>query len=72
MLHKPVWYNFLRNRVIVTRIDDQAALVDVSSLACFNNGYKFLITCIDVFSKFSWVVPLKNKTRESLVTCNTA
>ena len=68
-LHKPVRYNFPRNRVIVTEIDDQweADLVDISSLARFNKGYKFLLTCIDVFSKYAWVVPLKNKTGESLV-----
>ena len=68
-LHKPVWYNFLRNRVIVTGIDDQwqADLVDISSLVRFNKGYKFLLTCIDVFSKFAWVVPLKNKLGETLV-----
>ena len=68
-IHKPVCYNFRRNRVIVTEIDDQwqADLVDISSLARFNKGYKFLLTCIDVFSKFAWVVPLKNKMGESLV-----
>ena len=42
--------------------------MDISSLAHFNKGYKFLITCIDVFSKFAWVVPLKNKSGESLVS----
>ena len=68
-LHKPVWYNFPRNRVIVTGIDDQwqADLVDISSLARFNKGHKFLLACIDIFSKFAWVVPLKNKSGESLV-----
>ena len=68
-LHKPVRYNFPRNRVIVTGIDDQwqSDLVDNSSLARFNKGYKFLLTCIDVFSKFALVVPLKNKSRETLV-----
>ena len=68
-LHKPVRYNFPRNRVIVTEYDGQwqADLVDISSLARFNKGYKFLLTCIDVFSKFARVVPLKNKTGESLV-----
>ena len=68
-LHKQVRYNFPRNRVNVTGIDDQwqADLVDISSLARFNKGYKSLLTCIDVFSKFAWVVPLKNKTGESLV-----
>ena len=42
-LDKPVHYNFPRNRVIVTRIDNQwqADLVDISSLARFNKGYKF-------------------------------
>ena len=69
ILHKPVRYNFPRNRVIVTGIDDQwqADLVDISSLVHFNKGYKFLLTCIDVFSKFAWVITLKNKSRESLV-----
>ena len=39
-LHKPVRYNFPRNRVIVTGIDDQwqADLVDISSLARFLQG----------------------------------
>ena len=68
-LHEPVRYNFPRNRVIVTETDDQwqADLVEISSLTGFNKGYKFLLTCIDVFSKFAWVVPLTNKTGESLV-----
>ena len=68
-LHKPVRYSFPKNRVIVTGIDDQwhADLVDVSSLVHFNKGYRFLLTCIDVFSKFAWVVPFKNKSAESLV-----
>ena len=66
-LHKPVRYNFPRNRI--TGIDDQwqADLVDVSFLARFNKGYKFLLTCIDVFLKFARVVPLKNKSGETLV-----
>ena len=41
--------------------------MDISSLAPFNKGYKFLLTCIDVFSKFAWAVPLKNKSGETLV-----
>ena len=68
-LHKPVQYDYPRNRVIVIGIDDQwkADLVHISSLACFNKGYKFLLTCIGVFSKFAWVIPLKNKSGETLV-----
>ena len=50
-LHKPVRYNFPRNRVIVTEYDGQwqADLVDISSLARFNKGYKFLLTCMMYF-----------------------
>ena len=68
-LYNLMLYNFPRNRVIVTGIDDQwqADLVDIGSLAHFNKGYKFLLSCINVFFKFAWVVPLKNKMGESLV-----
>ena len=55
--------------MIVTEYDGQwqADLMDISSLAHFNKGYKFLLTCIDVFSKFARVVPLNNKMGEFLV-----
>ena len=68
-LHKPVRYDFLRKRGIVTEFDGQwqADLVGISSLARFNKGYKYLLTCIDVFLKFAWVVPLRNKMGKSLV-----
>lgn len=68
-LHKPVRYRFPRRRVIVGGIDDQweGDLVDVSSLAKFNRGYKYLLTVIDVLSKYAWVVPLKDKTGTTLV-----
>ena len=39
-----------------------ADLVDMSSFAKGNNGIKFLLTVIDVFSKYGWMIPLKNKT----------
>ena len=26
-----------------------------------NKGYKYLLTCIDVFSKYAWVQPIKTK-----------
>ena len=27
-----------------------------------NSGYRYLLTVIDVFSKYAWIVPLKTKT----------
>ena len=69
-LHRPVSYRFKRNPVLVDGIDDQwqADLVDISSIARFNKGFRYLLTCIDVFSKFAWVVPLRDKTGNTLVT----
>ncbi len=68
-LHRPVRHRFHRRRVIVGGIDHQwqADLVDVSRLSKYNKGINFLLTCIDVLSKYAWVVPLKNKTGHSLV-----
>ena len=62
-LHKPVRIHFKRNPVLVNSIDQiwQADLADVSNLSKENRGYKYLLTVIDVFSKFSFVVALKNK-----------
>ena len=33
----------------------------------FNTGYKYLLTCVDIFSKYVWVVPLKTKQGQELV-----
>jgi hypothetical protein len=63
-LNKPVKRNFDRMRVYVSGIDAQwqADLADVSNLAKYNSGYKFILTVIDIFSKSAWAIPLKNKT----------
>lgn len=68
-LHKPVRYNFPRRKVVVGGIGHQwqADLIDVSRLSKHNRGIKFILTCIDVFSKKAWAVPLKDKTGHTLV-----
>lgn len=68
-LHKPIRRRFKRNRVVVGGIDEQwqADLVDVASLSQHNGGIRFLLTCIDIFSKYAWVVPLNDKTGMSLI-----
>ena len=68
-LHKPVRYRFPRRKTIVSGPSQQwqADLIDVSRLSQHNQGIKFLLTRIDVFSKKAWVVPLKNKSGISLV-----
>lgn len=39
----------------------QADLIDMVNLATSNKNYKYVLTCIDVFSKFAYAFPLKNK-----------
>ena len=33
----------------------------------YNDGYRYLLVCIDVFSKYAWIVPIKSKTGPALV-----
>lgn len=63
-LHKTVKKRFKRNKFYVDNIDDlwQADLNDMQSLKKYNDGYNYLLTVIDVFSKHAWVRPLRKKT----------
>ena len=36
-------------------------LADMQSLSKYNKGIKYLLCAIDLFSKYAWVVPLKDK-----------
>jgi transposase InsO family protein len=62
-LHKPVIRKFPRRKTYSTCIDDlwQADLVDLSSIANYNDNNRYILTCIDVFSRYAWAVPCKNK-----------
>ena len=33
----------------------------------FNKGFRFLLCVIDTFSKYAWVIPLKDRKRVSIV-----
>ena len=68
-LHKPARRRYKRSRVIVPGIDVQfqADLCDVQNLSRYNKGYKYLLTCVDIFSKYAWVVALKTKQGQELV-----
>ena len=41
-------------------------LIDIQAFSKDNNGIKYLLTVIDVFSKFVWIVPLKRKTGQEV------
>lgn len=69
-LHKPARRKFSRNRIRVSFIDEQweVDLADLTSLHDQNDGYKWLLVCIDVLSKYAWVQPVKGKTGPQVAT----
>ena len=68
-LHKPVRKKFLRRKTIVpgAHFQVQADLIDFSSLQSHNEGYKYILTAIDVFSKKASVTLLKNKSADAML-----
>jgi len=67
-LHKPRKIRFLRRKTI-KGIGDlfQIDLVNLSSLSPFNDGMRYLLTCIDVFTKKAWAVPVARKSAKDIV-----
>ena len=63
-LHKPVRHRFTKRYVFVRNVDDVFGvdLVDMQALSRVNKGYKYILMVEDIFSKYGWAVPLKNKT----------
>jgi len=67
-LHKDVRRNFLRNRIIVSEIDEQwqADLVDLQEFKARNRENGYILTIIDLFSRYAWAVPIINKGAKSV------
>lgn len=68
-VHRPFNKRFKRNRVIVPGIDHtwQADLLDTKNIKGGNYNTKFVLTVIDVFSKYGWARPLATKSAEEVV-----
>ena len=69
-LHKPIRRNFKKGRVLVNGIARiwAADLVDMQAFCKFNRGVKYLLAVIDVFSKYGWLIALKDKTGKSVAS----
>ena len=68
-LHKPIIRKF-KKRTVYSRSKDNiwgADLADLQLISKFNKGFIFLLCVIDIFSKYAWVVPLKDKKGISIV-----
>ena len=68
-LHKPIIRKFEKRKVYSTFKDNiwGVDLADMQLLSKYNKGIRFLLCVIDIFSKYAWVVPLKDKKGISIV-----
>ena len=68
-LHKPIIRKFKKRKVYSSFKDNiwGADLADMQSLSKYNKGIKYLLCSIDLFSKYAWVMPLKDKKGTSIV-----
>ena len=60
--------NFTWLCVVVNYIHEiwAADLVEMQQFSKWNKGHKYLLMVTDVFSKYGWIVPLKNKQGETV------
>ena len=68
-LHKPIIRKFEKRKVYSTFKDNiwGVDLADIQLLSKYNKGIRFLLCVIDIFSKYAWVVLLKDKKGISIV-----
>ena len=60
-LKKEKFISFLRDNIW------GVYLADIQSLSKYNKGNKYLLCAIDLFSKYAWVIPIKDKKGTSIV-----
>ena len=68
-LHKPIIKKFKKRKGYSSFKDNiwGVDLADMQSLSKYNKGIKYLLCAIDLFSKYAWVVSLKDKKGTSIV-----
>ena len=64
-LHKPIIRKFNKRKVHSPFIDNiwGSDLANMQLISTFNKGFRFLLCVIDIYSKCSWVISLKDKKR---------
>ena len=68
-IHKPVIKKFKRRKVY-ERFEDNiwsADLAKMGLISFYNHGVKYLLCVIDVFTKYTWIKPLKYKKAKTVL-----
>ena len=68
-LHKTIIWKFNKRKVHLPFIDSiwDADLADMQLISKFNKEFRFLLCVIDIYSKYTWDIPWKDK-RGILIT----
>ena len=67
-IHKSSVNNFKRQAIIVESPDEQwdADLIVINTIKKYNDGYCYILACIDLFSRYAWAVSLKTKSAKDV------
>ena len=62
-LHRAARKRYPTRRYYVNDIDEQwqADLADMNDVQRWNDGYRYILTVIDILSRYAWARPLKTK-----------
>ena len=62
-MHKPIVRKFRKRKAHSTFIDNiwGAELADMQLISKSDKGFRFLWSATDIFSKWAWVIPIKDK-----------
>ena len=62
-LREPIIRTFNKRKVHSNFIDNiwGAILTDMQLISNFEKGFRFLLCVTDIFSKYAWIIPLKDK-----------
>jgi len=68
-IHKRAVKKFPRRKVYSHYPNDihSADIVDMSAFQDANNGYRYILAVIDVYSRYAWCIPLRKKNTEDVM-----
>lgn len=68
-LHREAKRRFPRNSIQVPGLDVQwdADLIEFTDIARYNDSYKYVLLCIDIFSRYVWLQPIKTKKAPAII-----
>ena len=69
-LHKPIIRKFKKRKVHSSFIDNiwGADLADMQIISKFSKGFRILLCVLDIYSKYAWVISLKDEKGISMLS----